>query len=320
MARFLFRRLLGYLVLVVVASGLAYLLAATSLNPRADFEGRNPRPAESVIDAQLTALNLNDHTPVLRRLGTWAAGVGHGDFGRTWEGASVNAELNRRMWVSLRLLFFGTVLGATAGVLIGAYAAVNRYRVGDRLIALGSFVVLAVPVFVLAVILQLGAQSTNNATGLPLFAWVGEYEPGAGPGSRLQHLVLPTLTIAIGQVAIYSRYQRSMMLDVLDADFVRTAMAKGLRRRDAVLRHGLRTALIPVTTYFAYNFGLLLLGAAFTEKIFGWHGMGEWVIDSIGRGDVNAVAAFNCFAAVLVLLAGLTSDTAQALLDPRIRR
>jgi peptide/nickel transport system permease protein len=135
----------------------------------------------------------------------------------------------------------------------------------------------------------------------------------------LQHLVLPTLTIVLAQVAVYSRYQRSMMLDVLSADFVRTALAKGLRRRTALRRHALRTALIPVTTYFAYNFGLLLLGATFTEKIFGWHGMGEWLIDSISRGDVNVVAAFDCFAAGLVLLAGLLSDVAQGVLDPRVR-
>jgi peptide/nickel transport system permease protein len=110
-----------------------------------------------------------------------------------------------------------------------------------------------------------------------------------------------------------------MMLDVLSADYVRTALAKGLRRRTALRRHALRTALIPVTTYFAYNFGLLLLGATFTEKIFGWHGMGEWLIDSISRGDVNVVAAFDCFAAGLVLLAGLLSDVAQGALDPRVR-
>jgi peptide/nickel transport system permease protein len=127
------------------------------------------------------------------------------------------------------------------------------------------------------------------------------------------------VTIVLAQVAVYSRYQRSMMLDVLSADFVRTARAKGLRRGTALRRHALRTAVIPMTTYFAYNLGLLLLGAVFIEKIFGWHGMGEWLIDSIGRGDVNAVAAFDLFAAGLVLVAGLLADLAQAALDPRVR-
>jgi ABC-type dipeptide/oligopeptide/nickel transport system permease component len=317
--RFLLRRLVNYTVLVTLAASLAYLLAAASLDPRANFDDRAQRPPERVIDAQLTELNLNDKTPLLERYATWASGVLHGDLGRTWEGEPVVAEMGRRIWVSLRLLLIGTVLGCVLGVLIGAYGAVRQYRLGDRLSTLGSFVILAVPVFVLAVLLQIGGQWINDATGIRIFEWMGEAAPGGGLGSRLQHLVLPTLTIVLAQVAVYSRYQRSMMLDVLSADFVRTALAKGLRRRTALRRHALRTALIPVTTYFAYNFGLLLLGATFTEKIFGWHGMGEWMIDSISRGDVNVVAAFDCFAAGLVLLAGLLSDVAQGVLDPRIR-
>jgi peptide/nickel transport system permease protein len=109
------------------------------------------------------------------------------------------------------------------------------------------------------------------------------------------------------------------MLDVLGQDFVRTAQAKGLRRRGALLRHALRTALIPAVTYFIYNFGILIVGATFTEKIFGWHGMGEWFVDSVTRQDTNAVAAVTCFAAIMILLAGLISDVAYAMLDPRIR-
>ncbi|MCW2888050.1 MAG: glutathione transport system permease protein [Streptosporangiaceae bacterium] len=319
MTGFLLRRLLNYAVLVTLAASLAYLLAAASLDPRANFEDRGQRPPEWVIDAQLTELNLNDKIPLLDRYTIWASGVLHGDLGRTWEGEPVGTEMERRAWVSLRLLLIGTVLGCLLGVLTGAYGAVRQHRLGDRVTTLGSFVILAVPVFVLAVVLQTGGQWFNDLTGTRLFEWTGETAPGGGAGSRLQHLVLPTLTIVLAQVAVYSRYQRSMMLDVLSADYVRTALAKGLRRRTALRRHALRTALIPVTTYFAYNFGLLLLGATFTEKIFGWHGMGEWLIDSISRGDVNVVAAFDCFAAGLVLLAGLLSDVAQGALDPRVR-
>jgi peptide/nickel transport system permease protein len=324
-AKFLIRRLAHYAVLVVLATSLAYLLAAATLKPRANFEDRSPRPPAAVIDAELTALNLNDRTPLPRRYATWAGGLLHGDLGRTWEGDPVGEEMWRRVWVSVRLLFLGTVLGCLLGVLVGAYAAVKKYRATDRLITVVSFAVLSTPVFVLAVLLQLGAQRVNDATGMRIFEWVGEYTPGQGEGflgeagSRLQHLVLPTVTIVLVQAALYSRYQRHTMLDVLGADFVRTAMAKGLTRRAALLRHGLRTALIPVTTYFAYTFGFVLLGAMFTEKIFGWHGMGEWLIDSISQGDVNAVAAVNVFAAVAVLLAGLASDVAYGVLDPRMR-
>ncbi|MBW8483576.1 ABC transporter permease [Actinomadura parmotrematis] len=325
---FLLRRLAGHAVLAVLAASLAYLLAAAALRPRAEFEDRSPRPPAAVVDAELDRLNLNDRTPLADRYRVWATGVLHGDFGRTWQGDPVNGELGRRLLVSLRLLTCGAVAGGVLGVLLGAWAAVSRHRATDRAITFGSYLLLAVPVFVLAVLLQIGASRVNDATGVRLFAWVGETGPGAsggafgplgGLGDRVRHLLLPSATIALAQLALFCRYQRGTMLDVLHADFVRTARAKGLRRRDALLRHGLRTALVPVATYFAYTSGLLLLGAMFTEKIFGWHGLGEWLIDSITRGDVNVVAAVDCLAAAAVLLAGLASDVLQGALDPRAR-
>ncbi|MFC6881100.1 MULTISPECIES: ABC transporter permease [Actinomadura] len=328
MAAFLLRRLAGHAVLAVLAASLAYLLAAAALDPRADFEDRAPRPPASAIDAELSRLNLNDRTPVLRRYRTWAGGVARGDFGRTWQGEPVNAEMWRRTWVSLRLLLPGAVLGCVLGVLLGAYAAVRHGRAADRAITFASYLLLAVPVFVLAALLQIAASEVNDLAGVRVFEWVGESSPGAGEGAfgalggfgdRLRHLLLPTVTVALAQLALYVRYQRGTMLDVLNADFVRTARAKGLRWRSALLRHGLRTAMIPMTTYFAYTSGLLLLGAMFTEKIFGWHGLGEWLIDSITRGDVNVVAAVNCLAAGCVLLAGLVSDVVNGFLDPRVR-
>lgn len=325
MARFLLRRLLDHVLLVAVAASLAYLLAASALHPRSNYEGRVPRPSTAVIDAKLDALNLNDRTPLWQRYGTWARGVLHGDFGRTWLGEPVGAEIGRRFGVTLRLLALGMIVGGVAGVLLGALSAVRQYGVTDRLVTTGSFVVMSIPVFVLGVLLQVGATKINNVTGVRIFEFSGEY--GAAPpggflahlADRLKHLVLPTISLALGQIAVFSRYQRSAMLDVLAADYVRTARAKGLRRRAALLRHGLRTALIPAVTYFTYTFGVLLVGTTLTEKIFGWHGLGEWFVDSVAQNDVNAVAAVSCVAAVLVLAAGLVSDVANAVLDPRVR-
>ncbi|MFI0409766.1 ABC transporter permease [Actinomadura sp. 3N508] len=325
MAAFLLRRLAGRLALAVLAMSLAYALAAAALDPRAGLEGRAPRPPEAVVDARLTALNLNDREPLADRYLTWTAGVVRGDFGRTWDGEAVNAELWRRLGVSLRLLAPGAVLGSVVGVLLGAYAATRRGRMADRLICLGSYLLVAAPVFVLAVVLQIAASLVNGVVGVQVFVWVGESTAGASHGvlgglaDRVRHLLLPTVTIALAQLGLYCRYQRAMMLDVLHADYVRTARARGLRRRRALLRHGLRTALAPVTTYFVYAFGLLLLGGIYTEKIFGWHGAGEWLVDSIARGDVNAVAAIVCIAVCGVALAGLISDVLQGALDPRVR-
>jgi peptide/nickel transport system permease protein len=325
MAGFLVRRLLNYLVLIIVATSLAYMLAASALNPRSNYEGRNPPIPPAVIDARLTELNLNDETPLFQRYLTWAGGLLRGDFGKTVTGGSVNDDLARRIGVTLRLITTGLIIGSVTGVLIGAYAAVKQYGVFDRLSTAVSFVVLAVPTVVLANILIIAVIWFNDAVGTQVFLVSGEATPGLQGGfltqlvDRLQHLILPTTSLSLGLIAVYSRYQRNMMLDVLGADFIRTAMAKGLRRRTALTRHALRTALIPAVTYFAFTFGSLLVGTTFTEKIFGWHGMGEQLVNSISTNDVNTVAAISCFAALAVLLASLASDVFHAVLDPRVR-
>jgi peptide/nickel transport system permease protein len=188
-----------------------------------------------------------------------------------------------------------------------------------------SFVILSIPVFVLAVAFKQPAISLNHALGADVLLIQGEYRAGDngwGPSAlldRLQHLVVPTVSLAVGLIAFYSRYQRSAMLDVLGSDFLRTARAKGLRRRRALVKHALRSALIPMATFFSYQFLLMFVGSIFTEKIFGWHGMGEWFIDSITKNDINSVSAVVLFSAVLVLLAGMLADLGYAALDPRVR-
>jgi peptide/nickel transport system permease protein len=329
MGKFLLRRVAYLLVLVVSATAVAYLLAATQLNPRSRYEGRNPPPPPEVVDAALDALNMNDKTPVFERFRRWTDGIVQGDLGLTIDGQPVRDELGRRMWVSLRLMLIGSVLGTLIGVAAGAYAAVKQYRLPDRVLAVTSFVTLSIPTVVLAVLFKNAGIGLNNVLGFTgdtkLLYTTGEITPGLatwtyeGLVDRLAHLVLPSLVLIAISVAFYSRYQRNAMLDVLGSDFLRTAQAKGLRRTQALIKHGLRTALIPMATFFAYQFALLFVGATFTEKIFGWHGMGEYFVDSVTKNDVNSVAGVTLFVAVLVLIAGFLSDVAYAALDPRVR-
>jgi peptide/nickel transport system permease protein len=324
--KFLVRRLAYLAVLVVIATSATYFLAAIALNPRSNFEGRNPPPPPAVVDANLDALNLNDKTPILTRFERWVGGVSRGDLGRTVDGGSVNSEIGRRVGVSLRLLLIGSILGTLGGIAAGAYSAVKQYGLSDHGMTFVSFAILSVPTVVLAVFLANAGTSFNNATGQRVVYNTGEYTPGlaawsaAGVLDRLQHLVLPSLVLILQGFAFYSRYQRNAMLDVLGSDFVRTAQAKGLRRSKALIKHALRTALIPMGTFFAYQFALIFIGSIFVEKIFSWHGMGEWFVQSIQKNDVNATAAIGMFVAILVLIAGFLSDVVTVVLDPRIRR
>ena len=322
---FLVRRLINYIVLCVVATFLSFTLSSISFDPLSLLRQHNPPPPAATLEAKRVELHLDQPIPV--RFLTWGEGVLHGDFGETTKDHAITDELWRRVGVSLRLFLLGITIGILLGVLIGVASAVRQYKFFDYISTFFSYVILATPVLVLGPLVKQVAQAINNATGSEWLQFTGEYsgtldaDAGwlAAFDERLRFLIVPTVTIVLGQIAYYSRYQRSAMLDVLGQDFVRTAQAKGLRRRTALMKHALRTALIPAVTYFAFNFGILIVGATFTEKIFGWHGMGEWLVDSVTRNDINAVAAVTCFAAVMILLAGLAADIAYAILDPRIR-
>ena len=323
MTRFLARRLLNVLVLLALSSFLTFTLTSLTFSPLDSLLQRNPRPPQAVIDAKAAELALDK--PIPARYVHWVSGAVHGDFGTTVNGQPVADELWRRIGGSLRLLVIGSVLGTVIGVVVGAWGAVRQYRLSDRVITLLSLLVISTPTFVIANLLILAALKVNSVLGVQLFQYTGETSPDAvgGPWNqfidRLQHLILPTFTLALGAIAGYSRYQRNAMLDVLGQDLIRTARAKGLTRRQALFKHGLRTALIPMATLFAYGVAGLVTGAVFVEKIFGWHGMGEWVVQGIATQDNNITVAITLFSAVAVLLAGLLSDIFYAILDPRVR-
>ncbi|MCE7003111.1 ABC transporter permease [Kibdelosporangium philippinense] len=321
--RFLARRLINYVVLCLVAVFLAFTLASATFDPVGILQQRNPQPPAATIEAKWVELHLDQ--PVPQRFLTWIGGVVHGDFGVTVTSRPVADELPRRIGVSLRLFLIGTAVGMLLGVSLGAVSAIRQYRVSDHVATLFAFVVLSTPVFVIGTLLKQPAQQFNDLIGNNWLQTTGEYTPGfsggwlAGLGDRLRYLIVPTVTIVLGQIAFYSRYQRSAMLDVLESDYVRTARAKGLPRRRALLKHGLRTALIPMATLFAFGFGLLVTGGTFTEKVFSWHGMGEWLIDGIGAQDANVVATVTLFIAVCVLVSVVLADVLYAALDPRVR-
>ena len=325
MALYIVRRLINYVILTFLATSCAYLLAGATLNPEANYLGRHPPPSIHSVDLVLSRYNLNPHTPLLVRYGHWLDGLAHGSLGFTWDGQSINTLMGQRSLVSLRLLLAGTVLGVLIGIALGAWNAVRQYRLSDQVSTVVSYVVNSTTVIVLAILLEQLAIWLNQAVGQNVINYTGESTPGLSQDTWhdvldfLSHQTVPTIALVLGTAAYISRYQRSVMLDVLAADFVRTARAKGLRRRTALIRHALRCALIPTATLSTYTIIYIFTGAAVTENIFGWHGMGEWLVTAIGENDINAVAAIAAFTAVLVLIAGLVSDLLVAVLDPRVR-
>jgi len=324
MLRFLARRVAGSAALALAATCLGYVLASVALDPLARFRGVNPPVPARRVASELAATGTDPATPLVRRLWVWLGGIVHGSLGRSVDGHLVSTQIGERAATSVQLLVLGAVLGLGVGVAVGVVGAVRQHRWFDRVTTQGSFLVLATPTFVVAVLLMVGATRFNQAVGHQMIRFTGQYTPGhegwwAGLTDRASHLLLPTLTLTLLLAATFSRYQRAFMLDVLSTDLVRGAQAVGHTRRSALVRHGVRVALVPMSTLALYTVGMMLAGAAAVELAFSWHGMGEYLLLAVQTGDINAAAGVVAYTAVLVAVLGLVADLLHAWLDPRVR-
>ena len=300
MTRFLARRLLNYIVLLALASFLTFCTRLLDVQSTGEPSATDPRPPQSAIEAKAAELDLDKPIPL--RYAHWVSGAIRGDFGTTIGGQPVSDELWRRIGVSLRLVVIGSVLGHLIGVVVGAWGAVRQYRLSDRVITILSLLVISTPTFVMANLFILAALRVNNVLGVQLFEYTGETSPDAVGGGwnqfvdRLQHLVLPTLTLAL--VAIAGLQPIPTQRDAR-------------RARPGLHPYGTGQGPDPtagaVQARFAHRADPdghlvrlrrrgLVTGAVFVEKIFGWHGMGEWVVTGIATQDTNIVAAITLFA------------------------
>ena len=317
MLPYLARRIANYALLLFIATSLAYILASASLDPANNWNREDTTLNWDAINANLIKYNISSELPVWERyVARLKAVVTSWDWGVTPKGESINGLIGTKIAVSVRLVFLGAGIGMVGGVALGAWTATRQYRFSDRAVSLIAMIVISTPAMVIAIMLQVIAVQVNQRTGYRIFEFTGE---GEGIAGRLQHLLLPTLSMSLGAVASYSRYQRNLMLDTLGADYVRTARAKGLIKRKAVTRHALRTALIPMATYFAFALAALFTGAAITERVYGWHGMGEYSVNSISQYDINGVTAVVAFSGLCTLTGALLSDVFVAIVDPRVR-
>ncbi|WP_028707988.1 ABC transporter permease [Propionicicella superfundia] len=325
MIRYLVRRLANYAVLLFVAVSLTFVLASVRLDPYSVYSLRTPPVPAETIEGLMREYGLSHDVPLWQRYLTWLGDIlFRWDWGTSPLGVSVNDEIAVRMWVSLRLVLLGSLLGIVVGVAVGAWTATRQYTVSDRVVTFLALLVISVPVFVLATVSTIVAIRINNATGVDIFEFTGETGsvgayPGAALVDRLQHLFLPTVVLTLTGAASLSRIQRNLMLDALGSDYVRTARAKGLRRGRAIRRHALRTALVPTGTYVAFTVATLFVGSAYTERVFNFRGMGMYAVDAIGSQDVHGIVAVTAFSGVCVLTGALLSDLLVALLDPRVR-
>lgn len=322
MTGFVLRRLLISIPVVILASFLVFTIVAASGDPLAELRG-NPSTSRATIALRARELHLDK--PIPQRYLIWAAGAARLDFGAAIDKEPVTSKLRRGFGVTFRLVLLATFLAVGVAVALGVFSAVRQYSLGDYAGTFFAFLFFSMPVFWLAGILKDVGIRFNQQVGSTIFYTVGERTPNLTGGffdtlgNRLGHLALPTMTLALLSMASWSRFQRAAMLDVLSADYVRTARAKGLSEFRVVTKHALRNALIPLTTVVALDFAAVIGGAVITERVFAWKGMGSILLEAIDRLDVNVVTGWLVVTAIVVIVFNLVADILYAVLDPRIR-
>lgn len=324
MVAFLLRRVAVSVPLLLGTSLLVFGLVTAAGDPLADLRVQDDVPAE-VIEARRDALHLDD--PVLARYGRWLSGVVRGDFGVSLGGRDVRELLWERLQVTLRMVLVATALGLVGGVALGVIGAVRQHSVFDQATRVLTYLLLAMPAFWVAGLLkEYLAVRLNRLLGAQVVFTLGEADPNLSGalldrlGNYAGHLILPTIALVIGPIAVWSRYLRASVLEVLSADYVRAARAKGLSETGVIVRHVLRNALVPLTTIVALHFGHLLAGAVIIERVFSWQGMGQMLISGVTAGDANVVMSWLLVTATCVLVFNLLADIAYSWLDPRVRR
>lgn len=341
MSKYVIRRLLQAIPLIVLIAVFIFFLLKTAGDPLAEM-ANDPRMTEQDQRIARARFGLDDPLPL--QFVHWLfgddwyqrdidgdgepdqygeqKGIFRGDFGesivfRRPVTKVIGEFLPNTLLLGVTSYFF--VIVASFG--LGIYAALRQYSIGDNLITAGAFITYSIPSFLMALILvQIFAVQFRH-WGLPSLPVSGMTDPrGDGSWDEVaRHLILPCASLSLIRIAGYSRYIRATMLEVVNADYVRTARAKGLQERRVIYLHALKNASLPVITLIGLNLPFVLGGAVITETIFSWPGMGRMYIQALNGFDTALMVFFVLLTAIAVVLFQLLTDLTYALMDPRIR-
>jgi len=309
--------------ILALSSLFAFLIGVNSGDPLR-YLRLNPTTPPAVIHAKEVELHLN--WAFFPRYWYWLTHFVRGDFGTSNEGLPVRHLLWTHMLVTARLVTAAILVAVLLALVVGVISAVRQYSLLDHAATFVSFLLFSLPLFWFAALLkEFVAIRLNSMLGRTFVYTIGDSTPGLtggffhNIGNYAGHLLLPTIALAGISYAAYSRFVRASMLDVLNSDYVRLAAAKGLPPAKVIVKHGLRNALIPFTTYVAIDIGAILSGTVLTERVFNWQGMGSLLVESIQKPDVNELLAWLAVTAVIVIVFNLMADLLYGVLDPRIR-
>ncbi|MGR8008477.1 ABC transporter permease [Streptomyces hypolithicus] len=305
MGRYVIRRLLQMIPVFFGATLLIFLMVNVMGDPIAGLCG--DRQCAPSTAAQLRA-DFGLDKPVWQQYLTYMGNVFTGDFGTAFNGQEVTELMATAFPVTIRLTLVAIVFEIVIGITLGVLTGLRRGRPVDTGVLLLTLVVISIPTFVTGLLLQL----------LLGVKW-GLIKPAVSPQATIDELLIPGLVLASVSLAYVTRLTRTSVAENRRADYVRTAVAKGLPRRRVVSRHLLRNSLIPVVTFIGTDVGALMGGAIVTERIFNIHGVGYQLYQGIVRQSSQTVVGFVTVLVLVFLLANLVVDLLYAVLDPRIR-
>lgn len=329
MLKFLALRLLRYSVMTFIVTTLTYLLAVMSFNPMAQIMdvtgGVDPEMSEEAARNSLIRLDLDPDANPFERYFTWLTSILTGwDWGNSPNGGSVNAEFGHRVWISTQLTLAATILTSIIGIALGVYSASRQYRLGDRIPTWYSYFTMALPMPVAFLIVQRTAIWINEQSGQRIFFVSGIRSPGVQGGwdqfvDMAAHYAVPTFALTIFGWASMQISQRQYLLDFVNADFVRTARATGLTRKQAIRKHALRVSFVPTAQSLAFTIPALFTGTIFAEIVFNWDGLGSWGLRALIGHDVNASVAIAFYYCIIFAIGAILADLFTSLVDPRVR-
>lgn len=326
MLRFIVRRLLWLIPTLLIVTFVVYCALRIGTNPVASYARANPRIAKQPEKLQ-QYIDTNGLWPgvggYIRGYWKWLTGFVTGNWQPSIKGS-------RPVWPNLKDALINTIrLGAVAftvsvvvGLTLGVFAALKPGKLRDGVINTGAVVGYSIQPFVSAVLLQLFfAVQWSRWFGEPLFPTSGIYPPGQDGFDLyllLKYMVLPVTVVAIQGIAIYTRYMRASLLEVLNSDYLRTARSKGISERRVLVKHALRNALIPIVTLAALDIGAIVGGLIISEGVFDYPGMGSFFLTAQANGDFPELMPWMVVITTSVLLFNLVADVLYAKLDPRI--
>ena len=316
--KYILKRIIQTIPLLIIVSLISFFIIRLSpVDPLAELK-LNPSVSPATVEKEKQRLGLDK--PIIIQYGKWAYSFVRGDLGVTSTGEKVSQKLKERIPNTLLLTSIVIFLTWIVGVPLGIIAAVNWKTPFDRLLTVLTSIGMAIPSFFFAVLLLIFAVKTGwfpiGGLTSPSFS---EMTFGAKFLDITHHLILPVLVLFTISLAGLQRQMRANMLDVLDSDYVKFARDKGLPEFTVIYKHALRNAINPMITLLGFEFAGLLSGAALTEYVFQYPGLGRLILEAVMKSDINLVMASLMMGAVMLVLGNLIADILLIITDPRIR-